>query len=145
MPNDNTKIKMLTLEEANALLPQVRLSLKGLRDLRNVILRTQAQIEIEEMTNSSSEGDLSPKGQAAVTRHMDAFHLQTRQFEQKLEDLFQLGAQLKDLDKGLVDFYSRRGKEVIFLCWVEGEEEIAHWHSLQGGFKNRKPLHPPIF
>ena len=140
MASEEAKVKLLTIEEANALLPQVRLTLKSLRELRNVILRTEAQIEIEEMTSSDSKGQLSPAGQAAVTKLMEAFHYQTRQFEEKLEDLFQLGAHLKDLETGLVDFYSRRGQEVVFLCWKEGEEEIGHWHSLQGGFKSRQPL-----
>ena len=145
MPNDDIQIKMLTLEEANALLPQIRLTLKSLREMRSAILRTQAQIEIEEMTNTVSEGELSPRGKAAVTKQMEAFHQQTRQFEERLEQLFQSGAHLKDLDGGLVDFYSRRGQEIIFLCWKEGEEEIGHWHSLQGGFPSRKPLDHPRF
>lgn len=140
MPNDEAKIKMLTVEEANALLPQIRLTLRALRELRSVILRTQAQVEIEEMTNTSSQGDLSPAGRAAITKHMEAFHYQTRRFEEKLNEMVQTGAYLKDLETGLVDFYSRRGDEVIFLCWKEGEEEILHWHSLEGGFRNRKPL-----
>jgi hypothetical protein len=140
MPNEKAKIKMLTLEEANALLPKVRLTLKSLREQRSVVLRTQAQIEIEEMTGTNSKEQLSPAAQAAITKLMEAFHYQTRQFEDKLEDLFQLGAHLKDLDTGLVDFYSRRGQEVVFLCWKEGEAEIRHWHSLQGGFQSRKPL-----
>ena len=140
MASEEAKVKLLTVEEANALLPQIRLTLKSLRDIRNVVLRTEAQIEIEEMTSSDSKGQLSPAGQAAVTKLMEAFHYQTRQFEEKLEELFQMGAHLKDLETGLIDFYSRRGPEVVFLCWKEGEEEIAHWHSLQGGFKSRQPL-----
>lgn len=140
MPNDETKIKMLTLEEANALLPRVRLQLKSLRELRTAILRIQAQVEIEEMTATSSKGELSPAGHAAITKQMEAFHYQTRQFEERLQELLQMGAHLKDLDNGLVDFYSRHGQGIVFLCWKEGEDEIRHWHSLQGGFQNRKPL-----
>src|SRR6185295_8159655 len=140
MANEKAKIKMLTLEEANALLPQIHLILKSLREQRDTVLRTQAQIEIEEMTGSDSNGLLSPAAQAAITKLMEAFHYQTRQFEERLEELFQLGAHLKDLDSGLIDFYSRRGQEVVFLCWKEGEVEIRHWHSLQGGFQNRRPL-----
>jgi hypothetical protein len=140
MPNDETKIKMFTAEEANALLPKVRLDLKTLRELRTAILRTQAQIEIEEMTNTASNGELSSAGRAAVTKQMETFQSQTRKFEKKLEELVQLGAHLKDLDTGLVDFYSRRGQEVVFLCWKEGETEISHWHNLQGGFQSRKSL-----
>jgi len=140
MSPEGAKIKMLTVEEADSLLPQIRLSLKSLRNLRSVILRNQAQIEIEEMTGSDSEGRLSPSAQAALSKLMEGFHFQTRQFEDKLEELIQMGAHLKDLDAGLVDFYSRRGQEIVFLCWKEGESKISHWHTLQGGFQSRKPL-----
>lgn len=140
MPHEEAKIKMLTLNEANALLPQIHLILRSLREQRTTILRTQAQVEIEEMTGTNSKGEVSPKAQAAISKLMEAFHYQTRNFEEKLEELGQMGAHLKDLDKGLVDFYSRRGKEIVFLCWKEGEAEIKHWHSLKGGYKNRQPL-----
>lgn len=140
MSNEKAKIKVLTLPEANALLPKVHLALKSLREQRQNILRTQAQIEIEEMTGQGSDGQLTHHAQAAVTKAMDVFHFQTRQFEDRLEDLNQMGAHLKDLDTGLVDFYSLRGNEIIFLCWKEGEAEIQHWHSLQGGYQNRQPL-----
>lgn len=144
MANDDLKIKMLTVEEANALLPQVRLTLKALRDLRTVILRDQAQVEIEEMTQSSDLG-LTRPGQAAVAKLMEGLQFNSKQFEKHLAALTELGAHLKDLDTGLVDFYSRRGKELIFLCWKEGEEEVGFWHSLEGGFGGRQPLDPPIF
>lgn len=140
MAQEGAKIKMVTLEEANALLPQVQLTLRSLRDQRAQVLRTQAQIEIEEMTGSDPAGKLSNAAQAAISKLMEAFHYQTRQFEEKLDELFLAGAHLKDLDTGLVDFYSLRGKEIVFLCWKEGEDEIRHWHSLESGFQNRKPI-----
>ena len=140
MAQEGAKIKMVTLEEANALLPQVRLTLRSLREQRAQVLRTQAQIEIEEMTGSDANGKLSNQAQGAITKLMEAFHYQTRQFEEKLEELFLGGAHLKDLDSGLVDFYSLREKEIVFLCWKEGEDEIRYWHTLQSGFQNRKPI-----
>ena len=140
MAPEGAKIKMVTVEEANSLLPQVRLTLRALREKRSVVLRTQAQIEIEEMTGSDANGKLSGAAQAAISKLMEAFHYQTRQFEEKLDELFQTGAHLKDLDLGLVDFYHRRGNEVVLLCWKEGEDEIGHWHGLQGGYSTRQPL-----
>ncbi|HTA77743.1 MAG TPA: DUF2203 domain-containing protein [bacterium] len=131
---------MLTLEEANALLPQVRSILKSLRDLRDRVLRIQAQIEIEEMTGLGSDGRLTPAAQNAVTVQMDEFQVHTNQFENLLEELFQLGAHLKDLNRGLIDFYSLRDEEVVFLCWIEGESEIQHWHTIEGGFQSRQSL-----
>ena len=50
------------------------------------------------------------------------------------------GCVLKDLDRGLLDFYALSGDRLIFLCWQLGESEIAHWHTLEGGFAGRQPL-----
>ncbi len=140
LSEEKAEIKMLTLEEANALLPQVRSILKSLRDLRDRVLRIQAQIEIEEMTGLGSDGRLTPAAQNAVTAQMDEFQVHTNQFENLLEELFQLGAHLKDLNRGLIDFYSLRDEEVVFLCWIEGESEIQHWHTIEGGFQSRQSL-----
>jgi hypothetical protein len=140
MPSEEAGIKMMTVEEANALIPLVQSSLFALRDLRSKILRIQAQIEIEEMTGSDKSGDLTAPAQKTIVGLMESFHVQTRALEQEMEKLFKTGAQLKDLDSGLVDFYSRRDGEIVFLCWKEGETEISFWHSLQGGFQNRRPL-----
>jgi hypothetical protein len=140
MAGEKAKMKLLTVQEANALLPQVRLSLRSLRALKSIILRGQAQIEIEEMTGSNGQGNLDFSAQAAINHQMDILQTQTLEFERELEKLFAMGAQLKDLDSGLVDFYSRRGSDIVFLCWKEGESEIAHWHGLEGGFRSRESL-----
>jgi hypothetical protein len=140
MAGEKAKIKVLTVQEANALLPQVRLSLNALRELKSTILRIQAQIEIEELTGSEPDGKLGFAAQVAIKHQMESIHVQTQAFEQQLELLFQLGAHLKDLDQGLIDFYGRRGTEVVFLCWKEGDDEVNHWHGLQGGFSSRQPL-----
>lgn len=140
MSDEKAEIKMMTLEEANAALPQVRKVLKSLREIRDKVLRIQAQIEIEEMTGTDTKGRLSPSAQKAVTLQMEEFQVQTHRFEELLESLFQLGAHLKDLNQGLIDFYSLRGQEIVFLCWKEGESEITYWHSLEGGFQSRQPL-----
>jgi hypothetical protein len=52
------------------------------------------------------------------------------------------GAIVKDIDEGLVDFPALRQGEEILLCWRLGEDEIAHWHSLEEGFAGRKQLDP---
>jgi len=140
MSGKEAGIKLMTLEQANALLPDVQKALKSLRGLRDRILKIQAQVEIEELTGANSKGQLSPQAQAALTSLMESLQAQSRQFEKELEKLSDSGALLKDLDSGLIDFYTRRGPEVVFLCWKEGESEITHWHSLEGGFRNRKAL-----
>ncbi len=60
--------------------------------------------------------------------------------EAEVERLAKEGIEVKDLDAGLLDFYALVGGEVVFLCWRVGEEEVAFYHSLTGGFRNRRPL-----
>src|ERR671916_3363847 len=47
---------------------------------------------------------------------------------------------LRDLDQGLVDFPTLRGGAEVYLCWREGEDEIAFWHEPEAGFAGRRPL-----
>lgn len=50
------------------------------------------------------------------------------------------GCELKDLEQGLVDFYTHRGEEVVYLCWKRGEPRIRWWHPVEGGFGARRPI-----
>ncbi|SVE62730.1 uncharacterized protein METZ01_LOCUS515584 [marine metagenome] len=48
--------------------------------------------------------------------------------------------QVKDLQRGLIDFPALLDEQEIFLCWEHSENEITHWHNLESGFAGRKPL-----
>ena len=57
-------------------------------------------------------------------------------------DLEAAGVQVKDLDRGLVDFPARHPEsgDLVLLCWHLGEDRVAFWHGLEEGFAGRKPL-----
>ena len=56
-----------------------------------------------------------------------------------IQEVLDLGVQIKDLDIGLVDFPTLfRGKEV-YLCWKLGESSIGFWHG-EEGIRGRKPI-----
>ncbi len=57
-----------------------------------------------------------------------------------LMELREMDVMLRDLDRGLVDFPSLREGREIYLCWEEGEDEIAFWHEPDAGFGGRLPL-----
>jgi hypothetical protein len=60
--------------------------------------------------------------------------------EREIFRLQEEGIEVKDLESGLIDFYAMVGGEIVFLCWQKGEDEVAYWHSLSGGYRTRKPL-----
>jgi hypothetical protein len=57
-----------------------------------------------------------------------------------LEELDRLDVVVRDADRGLVDFPSVRDGEEVYLCWLVGEPEVAHWHGLEAGFLGRRRL-----
>ena len=57
-----------------------------------------------------------------------------------VDEIIAHGAQVKDLDSGLVDFPALHHGETVLLCWQLGEDEIAWWHRVDDGFAGRRPL-----
>ncbi|MBV8597699.1 MAG: DUF2203 domain-containing protein [Actinobacteria bacterium] len=57
-----------------------------------------------------------------------------------IEQLNELGVQVKDVDTGLVDFPARRDGEDVLLCWRAGEDAVEFWHGLDDGFAGRRPI-----
>lgn len=63
-----------------------------------------------------------------------------RIFEEALELLKEWGIEVKDVERGLIDFYHKRAGQTVYLCFMLGEGDITHWHTLEGGFAGRQPL-----
>jgi hypothetical protein len=127
--------KVFTVAEADALLPQVAARVARLKALRQGIVGLQARVDIEELA-----GGPASQAQGAVQSLLAEINSQSREFHAERAALHELGCELKDLARGLVDFLSERDGRLVCLCWMEGEERIAHWHDLDEGFAGRRPL-----
>ena len=57
-----------------------------------------------------------------------------------IEELEELGVELKGIEDGLVDFRSLREGRIVYLCYRLDEDTIAYWHELDTGFAGRQPL-----
>jgi len=97
-----------TVEEANALLPSVRQLLRKLQRCRHR-LGTYS----EEARQARIQADQGGGESRRVTLRALA-HKHCRRRWAKIEAM---GVQLKDFDRGLVDFPSLREGRVVLLCW----------------------------
>src|SRR4051812_23170625 len=50
------------------------------------------------------------------------------------------GIVVRDLDSGLIDFPSLRDGREVYLCWIDGEQDIGFWHELDAGYAGRQAL-----
>ncbi len=132
--------KTFTIEEAQALLPSVAPLIRQLQGLQRSIIQTNK--ELDEAVGKVSAGNGYPiQSVRTKLKELTKHQLQLIEaFQSALKQLEDLGCVLKDLNAGLVDFYSVRNGELVYLCWKLGEERIAFWHSLDAGFAGRQPL-----
>ena len=132
--------KFFTLEEANKMIPQIHERLNALRIQREKIQKVDEKKAVEELCWLQEDGTVSPKAKKQVAVLEESLDKEVKIFEKQLEELTALGAELKDLDDGLIDFYAVRGDKLVYLCWKEGEDQIRHWHDLESGFAGRRPI-----
>ena len=126
------EMKIFTVEEANALLPQVRVIVGRIRRAHRKIARYR------DHAKKAAEG--AEQGGGGMSEGVAYAALLTNLTTQ-ITALESLGVQLKDFERGLVDFPSLRDGRVVLLCWQLGEgDELEWWHDVDAGFAGRTPL-----
>ena len=63
-----------------------------------------------------------------------------REIQRAAASLDRWGIEVKDPEKGLIDFFHHRGGRTVYLCYCLGEATITFWHELNAGFKGRQLL-----
>jgi len=126
-----------TLEEANEALSEVRPLTEELVGHRRALVELQERQVALTTRIAGNGGNVEPHELEEVQEQLDE---EVAGIAKCVAQIHELGALVKDLDDGLVDFPARRDDEEILLCWRLGEDSIAFWHGLDEGFSGRKPL-----
>ena len=133
------KMRLFTQEEANAALVEVRPLVERLVADRQALVALGAELEEVQTLIGGNGGSFDP---GRIGELQEAVARAAAGLAGLVEEIQGLGVQVKDLDRGLVDFPSRHPEsgETVLLCWELGEREVGHWHDLEEGFAGRKPL-----
>ena len=126
-----------TLEEAEALLPQVRDELLAMQASKREVDELRGSFE-DAAHKSSGNGHVADEGGLGEKRRRA--EMLVEQINERLARINSWGVELKGIDEGLLDFPSRRDDRIVYLCWKLGEEHIAWWHEIDTGFAGRQPL-----
>jgi hypothetical protein len=126
--------KLFTLEEASALLPQLRLLMER---LQRHALRLDAEMQDLARARATSLAALDVE---ELLRARPSLRLVVEELDDTVDRIGDLGGQLKDIRLGLVDFPSLLDGERVLLCWQFGEDDIAYWHAEGEGFAGRRLL-----
>lgn len=134
------KPRIYTPDEADRIIPRFADLLPELRAIRDRVVQVKNSCDIEEVASYGSEGVAAKEAKEKMDQYRSDILTLERDFEKRLKLFEEIGCELKNLDPGQVDFYAEKGDELIYLCWKEGEDRIAFWHTLTGGFAGRQPL-----
>jgi hypothetical protein len=118
-----------TVEEATAKLDWVRERIARLREAQERVSDEGGREALARAAAASGGGFPTRE----VAEALGAWHA-------ALADLDAADVVVRDVGRGLVDFPALRSGEEVYLCWEEGEEEIAFWHRPDAGFAGREPL-----
>ena len=126
-------VKLFTVKEANDLLPVVRPKLEEIRKryANNASLRDSLKLA------ATAAAEYGGGGLESGTNYVKSLY----KIRKLTTELSELGVQIKDYSRGLIDFPSARNGQIVLLCWQLGEgERIEWWHEMEIGFAGRKPL-----
>lgn len=128
--------RLFTLPEARASLEKLREILPRLMEARREAEPLQASLA-EVLKLSAGNGHVVEDDVAAERQRLERL---ASLISTAVNEFANQGIEIKDLERGLVDFRSEMFGRVVYLCWVYGEEDIEWWHELDTGFSGRQRL-----
>lgn len=120
-----------TVEEANALLPELEPRLERLQSAWQRLSRSRHRFIatcVKHPHDDFGGGWLGTVAADSITA------------ENTLIGIIARGIVVRDPATGLVDFPAMRNGQEVQLCWRLGEPSVAHWHTVDGGFGARRRL-----
>lgn len=130
-------MRHFTPEEANAALDEVRPIVERMVAHRRAHVEALERQEQLEGRIRGNGGGIPP---AMLAEAADEVEREARALAATIDEIVEQGAEVKDIDEGLIDFPALRHGETVLLCWRLGEDEIRYWHTIEEGFAGRREL-----
>jgi len=111
------------------LLPRVRRWLKQLVELRSDFEQRDKRLKAAMLPGCDMGGEIVNAWVRIIADIKDL----SQEFRER-------EIQIKDIDRGLIDFPAIMDGREVFLCWEDGEEDIEYWHDLESGYAGRQKL-----
>jgi len=122
--------RYFTVQEVNALLPELEPLMGQLLERRARVVTTRKQLgdALDDLHSNVGGREASQLAQEFVV------------IERLVHRIQAYGCILKDMNSGLLDFLAEREGREVYLCWRYGEPRVAFYHELHTGFNGRQPV-----
>lgn len=124
-------MKLFTLSEANEMLPAIIPKLVEIQNLYAAIDR------LRESSRAAASASHFGGGMEGGSEYVNILY----KVGQRTTEVSDLGVEIKDYSRGLIDFPSMRSGRVVYLCWQIGDaDEVEWWHETDAGFAGRQRI-----
>jgi hypothetical protein len=122
--------RRFSLEQANRSLPLVKRVVGDIVQTHALAMKLQHEVERQSAAKANNT-------QKTMQEQLDAC---MNKLEDFVDELSEIGCELKDYQTGLIDFVGRHEGRDVYLCWKLGEDHISYWHELDSGFAGRQSI-----
>jgi len=81
-----------------------------------------------------------PGTNKSLKRLRDEYESLMDELNEFIDELALVGVELKDFERGLIDFPALHEGREVYLCWQRGEGSIHAWHEVDAGFAGRQDV-----
>jgi hypothetical protein len=124
---DSLTMKFFTLEEANALVPEIRKIFMEINYEKHELARKL--IEAGDLKNRVNTNG----NRAALKEKIEQIISLQESLTESHRSLMEKGLIVRDLDQGIVDFPTIIEGDLGYFCWKLGENKIDYWHPVGEG------------
>lgn len=121
---------VFTIEQANHSLPLVG------RILGDIVKQYRLVERFRKRCRRFSGQNRPLEARAAEAKGLEAAH----RLSDLTDELSSIGCEVKDYERGFVDFPAVLDGRDVYLCWKLGEDRIGYWHDRSAGETQRRKL-----
>ena len=134
------KRRTFTLQEADALLPELEKRLKLLRVKKEAYSRTHDLLFMHELVCTAERpyGFLEEKDDLEDGIH--ALEEAIEDLAKDVEAIFAMGCLLRNIEKGHVEFFGAHDGLEVYFSWRLGESAVSHYRPCGKKMHERVPL-----
>lgn len=134
------KNRIFTLQEADALLPELEKCLKLLRTKKEAYSRTHDLLFMHELvcTAERTQGFLEKEDDLEDGIH--ALEEAIEELAKDVEAIFAMGCLLRNIEKGHVEFLGTHEGREVYFSWQLGEPCVRHYRPPERKVHERVPL-----
>lgn len=139
------KSKLMTIEEANCMLPLLRRIVTDIRKSWEQIIAKRTELEFREkeqapLKEKENESKETQEKNLIIQELKTELNLLIERINNYIREVEDLGCYVEEFKRGIINFPSLYHGRKVFLCWGIDEVTVANWHELDEGYNDRVPI-----